>query len=313
MKIAGEAIAVTGAGRGLGAEVCRLASFRGADGVVVIDRDAHAAVAVAADVYAMSVTADVDAEAGFRGAIDQAIGRFDSLDVLASNAGHGGDSDSSAPMSSGRSTGVSACCRTYGQRGRFVRDACPPIRRAGLDRILECALLESGFDVVCVTIHVQLAVGESLAMTCGSRGIEASRFCPKGMLTSCSSLRPSATHTAERARADAGTPIEAAGMRSTWSSPVQRSQRPILLSSRTSPRARPIRRFHPPGCWNCTIWCYASVSRPSEDQTDNPFAANGSSRAISLSASACPALTNSIGGGSEFSAQLSGHRRGRRR
>lgn len=90
MDIAGEHIAVTGGGSGLGEAVARTLAARGAL-VTVIDRNADAAARVASETDGNALTLDVtDDRAG--DALDAAIGRMGPLRGLVNCAGIGGAS-----------------------------------------------------------------------------------------------------------------------------------------------------------------------------------------------------------------------------
>ena len=81
-------IVVTGAGRGIGAEIARDAARHGAR-VAVADLDRGAAEAVASDIgeAAIGVEVDVSDRASTRAAIERAVEAFGGVDVMFNNAG----------------------------------------------------------------------------------------------------------------------------------------------------------------------------------------------------------------------------------
>ena len=77
---------VTGAGGGIGREIAvRLA--REGMAVAVLDRDAAAAQAVAAEIGGLPVVADVASPEEVGAGVDTVLGRFNHIDVLVNNAG----------------------------------------------------------------------------------------------------------------------------------------------------------------------------------------------------------------------------------
>jgi 3-oxoacyl-[acyl-carrier protein] reductase len=90
MRLKGKVAIVTGGGSGFGEGIARKFVAEGAR-VVVADRDGAAARRVADSLgdAAAGVVADVSTEAGFSGAVAEAIARFGRLDILVNNAGVG--------------------------------------------------------------------------------------------------------------------------------------------------------------------------------------------------------------------------------
>jgi NAD(P)-dependent dehydrogenase (short-subunit alcohol dehydrogenase family) len=89
--LAGQAVVVTGAGRGLGRAYARLAAQEGAS-VVVNDIDADVAEAVAAEIgrdggRAVTAVADVSDWAGAEAVIDRCVTAFGAIHGLVNNAG----------------------------------------------------------------------------------------------------------------------------------------------------------------------------------------------------------------------------------
>lgn len=87
-RVEGKRVVVTGAGNGLGRAIANALAAEGA-AVGVLDRDAAAAEAVAAEIGAAGVplAADVSSRAEFAAALDTFIAHTGGLDVLFNNAG----------------------------------------------------------------------------------------------------------------------------------------------------------------------------------------------------------------------------------
>ncbi|HEY1432823.1 MAG TPA: SDR family oxidoreductase, partial [Stellaceae bacterium] len=77
---------VTGGGGGIGREIARRLARDGM-AVAVLDRDAAAAQAVAAEIGGLAVTADVTSQEEVDRAVDATLARFEKIDLLVNNAG----------------------------------------------------------------------------------------------------------------------------------------------------------------------------------------------------------------------------------
>jgi len=93
MRLKDEVAVVTGAGRGIGAEIVRVFAAEGAR-VVVADVDGEAAARVAGEIdaaggMAAGITADITDTAQVQALMKETVGRFGRLDVLVNNAGVG--------------------------------------------------------------------------------------------------------------------------------------------------------------------------------------------------------------------------------
>jgi len=91
MRLAGKVVLVTGAARGIGAEICCLFASEGAC-VVVADRRDELGEAVAAKIrdtggQAIYQHLDITDEAGWTAAVEAATSAFGGIDVLVNNAG----------------------------------------------------------------------------------------------------------------------------------------------------------------------------------------------------------------------------------
>ncbi|HEY3187171.1 MAG TPA: SDR family NAD(P)-dependent oxidoreductase, partial [Solirubrobacteraceae bacterium] len=85
-RLAGRTALVTGAGDGIGAAVARRLAAEGA-AVAVLDRDADAAQAVAAEIAGLAVTADVADEDAVRAAVTRVRDWNGPLTILVNAAG----------------------------------------------------------------------------------------------------------------------------------------------------------------------------------------------------------------------------------
>lgn len=101
-RLEGQVAVITGAGAGIGEAIAR--TFAGAGAAVMIsDRDAETAAAVAKSIEAQggtaaSVACDVTKEDDLARLVDQTIDRFGKLTLLVSNAGGGGPKPFDMPM-----------------------------------------------------------------------------------------------------------------------------------------------------------------------------------------------------------------------
>jgi NAD(P)-dependent dehydrogenase (short-subunit alcohol dehydrogenase family) len=77
---------VTGGGGGIGREIVRRLAREGM-AVAVLDRDAAAAEAAAAEIGGLAVAADVTSPQQVSNAVDAVLGRFHQIDLLVNNAG----------------------------------------------------------------------------------------------------------------------------------------------------------------------------------------------------------------------------------
>ncbi|UVF76590.1 SDR family NAD(P)-dependent oxidoreductase [Gordonia mangrovi] len=213
MMVHDRVVAITGGGAGLGAAACRRAEELGAAAIAVLDIDGDAAAAVASEVGGLAVRCDVSSEADLRNAIDSAQGELGAIDIFISNAGVGGFSD---PFTSDdhwlREYAIHVMSNVYAARallpGMLARSS------GHLAAVASANALTSNPVALAysVTKHAQLALAEWLAFTYASRRIEASCFCPKGMLTPMMKAGAGATAYGRDAMATAVTPEAAATM-----------------------------------------------------------------------------------------------------
>ena len=91
-RLAGQAVIMTGGGRGFGENMALAVAAEGAD-VIVADRDVDEAERVSTDISAaggnaLALGTDVSVEAEVEAMVNAAIERFGKVDVLVNNAGY---------------------------------------------------------------------------------------------------------------------------------------------------------------------------------------------------------------------------------
>ncbi len=182
---------VTGGASGIGAALCRRFAAEGARGVVVADRDAAGARAVADSCGGLALALDVGVEAEVRRGVEEAHARLGAVDLFCANAGvalgAGTEPLASGPFASDadweRSWRVNLMAHVYGARavlpGWLERGAgwwLGTASAAGL-------LTDFGTQAYSVTKHAAVAFAEWLAIRYGGAGIGVSCLCPQGVRT----------------------------------------------------------------------------------------------------------------------------------
>lgn len=186
MDIRGRVVVVTGAGRGIGAAMCRQFAAAGAELVVVSDRDEEAAMSVASGLgtAGWAVRCDVAVESEVRGLVTQVLERVGRIDIFCSNAGitvKGGVEATNAEWQ--RMWDVNVMSRIYAARA-----VVPGMLQQGRGYFVQTAsaaglLTEIGSASYSVTKHADLALAEWLSVCYGREGIRVSCVCPLGVET----------------------------------------------------------------------------------------------------------------------------------
>ncbi len=189
MDVRDKVVVVTGAGRGIGAAMCRRFAAAGAAGVVVSDRDLHAARSVAAALVAdptqaTAVACDVTRPQDVRRLVELSIERFGRVDVFCSNAGitvKGGLSASAGDWQQMWETNVMS-------RLHAAQAIVPQMLEQGGGYLIHTAsaagiLTEIGSALYSVTKHADVALAEWLSVRYGREGIRVSCVCPLGVDT----------------------------------------------------------------------------------------------------------------------------------
>ena len=186
MDVTDRVVVVTGAGRGIGAAMCRRFAKAEARLIVVSDRDEDAARIVAEQIGARAIfnRCDVANEDDVQQLARLAEDRGGQIDVFCSNAGitfKGGLESSNAEWQ--RMWDVNVMSRLYAARA-----VIPKMLARGEGYLVQTAsaaglLTEIGSASYSVTKHADLAMAEWLSVTYGRRGVKVSCVCPLGVET----------------------------------------------------------------------------------------------------------------------------------
>jgi NAD(P)-dependent dehydrogenase (short-subunit alcohol dehydrogenase family) len=184
MQLNGKVSVITGAGSGIGAACARAFVAEGAR-VVVADRNADAARAVAAEIAGLAVACDVRRQgdiAALVAAAEQAHGR---IDLFFSNAGvaNGGD-----PLGTALATWQEQWEIHVMAHVHAVRAVLPGMLARGSGYLIQTAsmagiLTSPGDCTYAVTKHGAVGLAEWLAITYHDRGIRSSLLAPLGVRT----------------------------------------------------------------------------------------------------------------------------------
>ncbi len=191
MRVRDRVVVVTGGASGIGATLCRRFAAEGARGVVVADRNADAAGAVAAEVGGLARAVDVADEKQVRDLVQETLDRFGVVDLFCANAGvalGGGTGRLDAgPFASDedwrRSWDVHVMAHVYAARALL-----PGWLERGEGWWLGTAsaaglLADFGTQAYSVTKHASVAFAEWLAIRYGDAGVGVSCLCPQAVRT----------------------------------------------------------------------------------------------------------------------------------
>lgn len=186
MEVQDRVVVVTGAGRGIGAAMCRAFAAAGCRSVVVSDRHEDAALAVAQSIGSQAVAnrCDVAIESDVQRLISDTIARFGRVDIFCSNAGitvKGGLEACNADWQ--KMWDVNVMSRLFAARA-----VVPYMQDQGEGYLIHTAsaaglLMEIGSASYSVTKHADVAMAEWLAVCYGRAGIRVSVVCPLGVET----------------------------------------------------------------------------------------------------------------------------------
>jgi NAD(P)-dependent dehydrogenase (short-subunit alcohol dehydrogenase family) len=186
MELRDRICVVTGGASGIGKAICQRFAAEGARAVIVVDRDADGAVAVAEAIgeQATALTADVTVEADIEAVVDRTEVDTGPIDLFASNAGilgYGGIEATDETWSLVWSVNVLA--HLYAARA-----VVPAMLERGSGYLLSTAsaaglLTQPGDAPYSVTKHAAVALAEWLSITYGDQGITVSCVCPMAVDT----------------------------------------------------------------------------------------------------------------------------------
>lgn len=180
MDLAGKVALVTGGASGIGAAAVDRLAAAGAQ-VVVVDRDADGAAAVAEKVGGSAFPADVTDPSAMPAAVAAAEERYGRLDVVLLNAGV------TAGQSGTEDLDLEAYRRIVGVNLDHVvfglTAAVPALRRAGGGRVIATASLAGlvampGDALYTATKHAVVGYVRSAAATLAAEGIRVNAVCP---------------------------------------------------------------------------------------------------------------------------------------
>jgi NAD(P)-dependent dehydrogenase (short-subunit alcohol dehydrogenase family) len=180
----GKVVIVTGGASGIGRAMCERFAAEGALGIVVADRDAAQAEAVAAAIGGMAVQVDVAVEAEVQRLVRQASARFGPVDLFCSNAGVIVRADEDAANADWqRHWDVNLMAHVYAARA-----VLPQMLARGQGYLLNTAsaaglLSQVNAAPYSVTKHAAVAFAEWLSVAYGDKGIRVSCLCPQGVDT----------------------------------------------------------------------------------------------------------------------------------
>jgi NAD(P)-dependent dehydrogenase (short-subunit alcohol dehydrogenase family) len=184
MELKDKVAVVTGGANGIGAALSRRFAAEGARGVVVVDREADAAVAVADEIGGLALTADVGVEADIASVVERTEAAFGPIDLFCSNAGIGGGGSVDADDAVWQSIwDINLMAHVYAARA-----VLPAMLARGEGYLLNTAsaaglLTNIGNAPYTVTKHAAVGLAEWLSITYGDRGIKVSCLCPQGVRT----------------------------------------------------------------------------------------------------------------------------------
>jgi NAD(P)-dependent dehydrogenase (short-subunit alcohol dehydrogenase family) len=189
MDVNGKVVVVTGGADGIGRALCERFHKEGAKAVVVADRNAAGARAIAASVNGLAFECDVANEADIVRVVEETERQAGPIALFCSNAGIGDfkgapDNSASSPNEQWtRGWAVNVMAHVYAARALLPR----MVARGGghfLNTISAAGLLNQiGNAVYGTTKHAAVGFAENLAFTHRDQGIRVSILCPQGVDT----------------------------------------------------------------------------------------------------------------------------------
>jgi NAD(P)-dependent dehydrogenase (short-subunit alcohol dehydrogenase family) len=184
MELADKVVVVTGGASGIGKALVQRFAAERARGVVVADRDAEGAAAVAESVGGLAVSTDVSVEADVRHLVDAATEAYGPIDLFCSNAGIAlGAGPETSDEDWERIWAINVKAHIYAARA-----VIPEMLARGEGYLLNTAsaaglLTQIGSAPYSVTKHAAVSFAEWLSITYGDQGLKVSCLCPQGVRT----------------------------------------------------------------------------------------------------------------------------------
>jgi NAD(P)-dependent dehydrogenase (short-subunit alcohol dehydrogenase family) len=193
MELKDKIVVITGGASGIGKALAERAHAEGAAHVVVVDRDADGAAAVAASVSGTAATVDVTDEAAIAELIVSTERDIGPIDLFVSNAGYVTLGGLEAPVEDlNRMWEVHVLAHLYAARA-----VIPHMADRGHGYLLNTAsaaglLSQFGSLHYAVTKHAAVALAEWIAITHGHQGVKVSVLCPQAVDTNIIENSPNA-------------------------------------------------------------------------------------------------------------------------
>ena len=190
MQVSGKVVVVTGGANGIGRALCEAFHRAGAAKVVVADKEAAGARAVAAAVDGAAFKCDVAQEKDVLHVIEATERLFGPIALFCSNAGIGGGFDPCSENAGGDSDEPFARSWAIHVMGHVyaARHMVPRFKARGggyfLNTISAAGLLSQvGSPAYSTTKHAAVGFAENLAISHKAHGIKVSILCPQGVDT----------------------------------------------------------------------------------------------------------------------------------
>jgi NAD(P)-dependent dehydrogenase (short-subunit alcohol dehydrogenase family) len=190
MQVSGKVVVVTGGANGIGRALCEAFHRAGAARVVVADKEAAGARAVAGLIGGAAFKCDVAQEKDVLHVIEATERMFGPIALFCSNAGIGGGFDPCSENAGGdsdepfaRSFAIHVMAHVYA-----ARHLVPRFKARGggyfLNTISAAGLLSQvGSPAYSTTKHAAVGFAENLAISHKAHGIKVSILCPQGVDT----------------------------------------------------------------------------------------------------------------------------------
>ena len=190
MQVSGKVVVVTGGAHGIGRALCEAFHRAGAAKVVVADKEAAGARAVAGLIDGAAFKCDVAQEKDVLHVIEATERMFGPIALFCSNAGIGGGFDPCSENAGGdsdepfaRSFAIHVMAHVYA-----ARHLVPRFKARGggyfLNTISAAGLLSQvGSPAYSTTKHAAVGFAENLAISHKAHGIKVSILCPQGVDT----------------------------------------------------------------------------------------------------------------------------------